>query len=257
MANQLMLEGVQINTNAGVARIHFAHAKQNALPATHLNDLKEAFETVSKDQNVRVIVLQSELAMAFCAGASFDELLAVKTPEEGKVFFMGFANVINAMRRCPQPIIARVHGKAVGGGVGLVAACDYALALPTAQVKLSEIAIGIGPFVIAPVVQRKIGTAALSELSLSSHCWKPVDWAKQKGLFAEILPDLEQLDKAIDEHAKRLASYAPEAVTALKKELWHYTDDWDHRLSANAEITGRLLLSEQTQQTLQNIKNKT
>lgn len=257
MANQLMLEGVQINTNAGVARIHFAHVKQNALLATHLNDLKEAFETVSKDQNVRVIVLQSEHTMAFCAGASFDELLAVKTPEEGKAFFMGFANVINAMRRCPQPIVARVHGKTVGGGVGLVAACDYALALSSAEVKLSEIAIGIGPFVIAPVVQRKIGTAALSELSLSSHRWKSVDWAKQKGLFAEILSDVGQLDKAVDEHAKRLASYAPEAVAALKKELWHNTDDWDHRLSTNAEITGRLLLSEQTQQTIQNIKNKT
>ena len=255
MANQSMLEGVQISTNAGVARIHFAHAKQNAFPATHLKDLKEAFEKVSKDKSVQVIVLQSEPSMAFCAGASFDELLAVNTPEEGKVFFMGFANVINAMRRCPQPIIARVHGKAVGGGVGLISACDYALALPTAEVKLSEIAIGIGPFVIAPVVQRKIGTAALSELSLSSHSWKSVDWAKQKGLFAEILPTIDQLDKAVDQHAKRLASYAPEAVAALKKELWHNTDDWDHRLSSNAEITGRLLLSKQTQQTIQNIKN--
>jgi methylglutaconyl-CoA hydratase len=137
----------------------------------------------------------------------------------------------------------------------LISACDYALALPTAEVKLSEIAIGIGPFVIAPVLQRKIGTAALSELSLSCHSWKSVDWAIQKGLFAEILPTLDQLDKAVHQHAKRLASYAPEAVAALKKELWHNTDDWDHRLSSNAEITGRLLLSKQTQQTIQNIKN--
>ena len=188
MANQSMLEGVQISTNAGVARIHFAHAKQNAFPATHLKDLKEAFEKVSKDKSVHVIVLQSEPSVAFCAGASFDELLAVNTPEEGKVFFMGFANVINAMRRCPQPIIARVHGKAVGGGVGLISACDYALALPTAEVKLSEIAIGIGPFVIAPVLQRKIGTAALSELSLSSHSWKSVDWANRKAYLLKYFP---------------------------------------------------------------------
>ena len=256
MANQPMMEGVQVLKDDAVAQIHFAHAKQNAFPATHLKALQRAFEEVSNDDGIHVIVLQSDPAKAFCAGASFDELLAVKTPEEGKAFFMGFANVINAMRKCPQPIIGRIHGRAVGGGVGLIAACDYALALPQAEVKLSEIAIGIGPFVIAPALHRKIGTAALGQLSLTANAWKSANWAHQYGLYAEIHPNIDTLNNAVDQHAKRLASYAPEAVAALKKELWHNTDDWEHRLPNNAEISGRLLLSQRTQQSIQNIKNK-
>ena len=190
MANQSMTEGIRVLKSDGIARIHFAHSKQNAFPATHLEDLRAAFEEVSNDEDIYVIVLQSDPTKAFSAGASFDELLAVKTPEQGKTFFMGFANVINAMRGCSQPIIGRIHGKAVGGGVGLIAACDYALATTQTEVKLSEIAIGIGPFVIAPAVLRKIGTAALSELSLAAHTWKSADWAHAKGLLSELHSDL-------------------------------------------------------------------
>ena len=251
-----MLEGVQISINAGVARIHFAHAKQNAFPATHLKALQTAFEEVSNDDGIHVIVLQSDPAKAFCAGASFDELLAVKTPDEGKAFFMGFANVINAMRQCPQPIIGRIHGKAVGGGVGLIAACDYTLATTYAEVKLSEIAIGIGPFVIAPAVLRKIGTAALSELSLTAHAWKSADWAHAKGLLSELHSDFDALEQAVAQHANRLAAYTPEAVAELKKSLWKGTEDWDNVLEHNAAVSGRLVLSKRTQQTLHQIKSK-
>ena len=256
MANQSMIEGIQVLKNNGIARIHFAHAKQNAFPATHLKALQTAFEEVSKDDGIHVIVLQSDPAKAFCAGASFDELLAVKTPEEGKAFFMGFANVINAMRQCPQPIIGRIHGKAVGGGVGLIAACDYTLATTYAEVKLSEIAIGIGPFVIAPAVLRKIGTAALSELSLTAHAWKSADWAHAKGLLSELHSDFDALEQAVAQHANRLAAYTPEAVAELKKALWKGTEDWDNLLEHNAAVSGRLVLSERTQQTLHQIKSK-
>ena len=251
-----MIEGIQVLKNNGIARIHFAHAKQNAFPATHLKALQTAFEEVSKDDGIHVIVLQSDPAKAFCAGASFDELLAVKTPEEGKAFFMGFANVINAMRQCPQPIIGRIHGKAVGGGVGLIAACDYTLATTYAEVKLSEIAIGIGPFVIAPAVLRKIGTAALSELSLTAHAWKSADWAHAKGLLSELHSDFDALEQAVAQHANRLAAYTPEAVAELKKVLWKGTEDWDNLLEHNAAVSGRLVLSERTQQTLHQIKSK-
>ena len=256
MANQSMIEGIQVLKNNGIARIHFAHAKQNAFPATHLKALQTAFEEVSKDDGIHVIVLQSDPAKAFCAGASFDELLAVKTPEEGKAFFMGFANVINAMRQCPQPIIGRIHGKAVGGGVGLIAACDYTLATTYAEVKLSEIAIGIGPFVIAPAVLRKIGTAALSELSLTAHAWKSADWAHAKGLLSELHSDFDALEQAVAQHANRLAAYTPEAVAELKKALWKGTEDWDNLLEHNAAVSGRLVLSKRTQQTLHQIKSK-
>ena len=256
MANQPMMEGIQVLKDNGVARIHFAHDKQNAFPATHLNALQAAFEGVSNDDDVHVVVLQSDPAKAFCAGASFDELLAVKTPEEGKAFFMGFANVINAMRRCPQPIIGRIHGKAVGGGVGLIAACDYALATTHTEVKLSEIAIGIGPFVIAPAVLRKIGTAALSELSLAAHAWKSADWAHAKGLLSELHSDFDALEEAVTQHANRLAAYTPQAVAELKKSLWKGTEDWDNLLENNAAVSGRLVLSERTQQTLHQLKSK-
>ena len=256
MANQSMIEGIKVLKNNGIARIHFAHAKQNAFPATHLKALQTAFEEVSNDDGIHVIVLQSDPAKAFCAGASFDELLAVKTPDEGKAFFMGFANVINAMRQCPQPIIGRIHGKAVGGGVGLIAACDYTLATTYAEVKLSEIAIGIGPFVIAPAVLRKIGTAALSELSLTAHAWKSADWAYAKGLLSELHSDFDALEQAVAQHANRLAAYTPEAVAELKKSLWKGTEDWDNVLEHNAAVSGRLVLSKRTQQTLHQIKSK-
>jgi methylglutaconyl-CoA hydratase len=256
MANQSMIEGIQVLKNDGIARIHFAHAKQNAFPATHLKALQTAFEEVSNDDSSHVIVLQSDPAKAFCAGASFDELLAVKTPEEGKAFFMGFANVINAMRQCPKPIIGRIHGKAVGGGVGLIAACDYTLATTYAEVKLSEIAIGIGPFVIAPAVLRKIGTSALSELSLAAHTWKSANWAHAKGLLSELHSDFDTLEEAVVQHANRLAAYTPQAVAELKKSLWKGTEDWDNLLEHNAAVSGRLVLSDRTQQTLHQIKSK-
>ena len=256
MVNHPMTEGIQVLKDNAVVRIHFAHDKQNAFPANHLKALQLALEKVSNDSDIHVIVLQSDPSKAFCAGASFDELLAVKTPEEGKAFFMGFANVINAMRRCPQPIIGRIHGKAVGGGVGLVAACDYALATSQTEVKLSEIAIGIGPFVVAPAVLRKIGTAALSELSLAAHAWKSADWAHAKGLLSELYSDFDTLEEAVTQHANRLAAYTPQALTELKKALWKGTDDWDNLLEYNAAVSGRLVLSERTQQTLHQFKSK-
>ena len=176
--------------------------------------------------------------------------------EQGKTFFMGFANVINAMRGCSQPIIGRIHGKAVGGGVGLIAACDYALATTQTEVKLSEIAIGIGPFVIAPALLRKIGTAALSELSLAAHTWKSADWAHAKGLLSELHSDFDSLEEAVTQHANRLAAYTPQALAELKKALWKGTEDWDNLLELNAAVSGRLVLSERTQQTLHQLKSK-
>ena len=256
MANQSMTEGIRVLKSDGIARIHFAHSKQNAFPATHLEDLRAAFEEVSNDEDIYVIVLQSDPTKAFSAGASFDELLAVKTPEQGKTFFMGFANVINAMRGCSQPIIGRIHGKAVGGGVGLIAACDYALATTQTEVKLSEIAIGIGPFVIAPAVLRKIGTAALSELSLAAHSWKSADWAHAKGLLSELHSDFDSLEEAVTQHANRLAAYTPQALAELKKALWKGTEDWDNLLEHNAAVSGSLVLSDRTQQTLKQLKSE-
>lgn len=256
MGNLPIQEGVQVHKKDAVAYVGFAHPKQNSFPSAQLQKLQQAFVSLAEDTQIHVIVLHSDPTKVFCAGASFDELLQIQTPEQGKDFFMGFANVINAMRKCPQPIIGRIHGPAIGGGVGLVSACDYAFATSESRIKLSEIAIGIGPFVIAPAVKRKIGAAALSELSLSAHAWKTADWGHQKGLFAEIHPDFDTLEQATNDMAQRLASYAPKALIELKKALWLGTDHWDDLLAHNAAVSGQLVLSENTQQTLKQLKKK-
>jgi len=256
MGNLPIQEGVQVHKKDAVAYVGFAHPKQNSFPSAQLHKLQQAFVSLAEDTQIHVIVLHSDPTKVFCAGASFDELLQIQTPEQGKEFFMGFANVINAMRKCPQPIIGCIHGPAIGGGVGLVSACDYAFATSESRIKLSEIAIGIGPFVIAPAVKRKIGAAALSELSLSAHAWKTADWGHQKGLFAEIHPDFDTLEQATNDMAQRLAGYAPKALIELKKALWLGTDHWDDLLAHNATVSGQLVLSENTQQTLKQLKKK-
>lgn len=257
MGNQNIKEGVHIHIVNAVATISFAHPKHNCFPQKQLEALTAAIDSCAQDDRVHVVLLQSDPTKAFCAGASFDELLAVKTPQQGKRFFMGFANLINAMRLCAKPIVGRIHGKAIGGGVGIVAACDYAIATTTAAVRLSELAIGIGPFVIAPAVARKTGSAALASMALQPKEWKSADWALSKGLYAEVHPDLETANSAAIDLAKQLANYAPDAVAELNKTLWANTDHWTTLLPDNAETSGRLLLLPETQSTLKKLKPNT
>ena len=239
----------------GVATITFAHPKHNCFQQAQLTALTKSINAAAKDNGVHAILLQSNPSKAFCAGASFDELLEVQTPEQGKTFFMGFANLINAMRLCSKPIIGRIHGKAIGGGVGIVAACDYTVATVAAQVRLSELAIGIGPFVIAPAVERKIGTSALASLALQPNQWKSADWALKHGLFTEVYEDFDAANNAAIAKAEQLAKYAPEAVAELNKTFWANTDHWEELLPKNAEISGRLLLLPETQATLKKLKS--
>ena len=239
---------------ATVATISFAHPKHNCFPQAQLKALTAAIDTCAQDYTVRVILLQSDSTKAFCAGASFDELLAVQTPQQGKSFFMGFAHLINAMRLCTKPIVGRIHGKAIGGGVGIVAACDYSIATSTAQIRLSELAIGIGPFVIAPAITRKMGVAALAALALQPKEWKSAEWALSQGLYAEVHPDFETANSAAIALAKQLATYATDAVAELNKTLWADTDHWAELLPNNAKISGQLLLLPETQATLRKLK---
>ena len=239
---------------ATVATISFAHPKHNCFPQAQLKALTAAIDTCAQDYTVRVILLQSDSKKAFCAGASFDELLAVQTPQQGKSFFMGFAHLINAMRLCTKPIVGRIHGKAIGGGVGIVAACDYSIATSTAQIRLSELAIGIGPFVIAPAITRKMGVAALAALALQPKEWKSAEWALSQGLYAEVHPDFETANSAAIALAKQLATYATDAVAELNKTLWADTDHWAELLPNNAKISGQLLLLPETQATLRKLK---
>ncbi|WP_047417468.1 enoyl-CoA hydratase/isomerase family protein [Cellulophaga sp. Hel_I_12] len=240
--------------NQKIATIEFGHPASNSFVIELLDRLAAEFELLSENDAVNVIILKSEGHKAFCAGASFDELVAVSTLEEGKIFFNGFAKVINAMRNCKKVIIGRVQGKAVGGGVGLISACDYAFATESASIRLSELTIGIAPFVIAPAVQRKIGTAGLAELSLSPTEWKTAYWAKEKGLYAKVFEGLSDLDKDLEFFASNLANYNPQALTEWKKILWENTEHWATLLPERAAITGKLALSEFTKNALEKFK---
>ena len=237
-----------------IAVITFSHPSSNSFPSSLLQKLTNEFETIGSNENVSIIVLKSAGSGAFCAGASFDELLNIGNLEEGKKFFSGFANVINAMRKCPKLIIGRIHGKAVGGGVGLAATCDYSFATQNSEVKLSEIAIGIGPFVIEPTVSRKIGKMAMSEMTLNPTVWKTSNWAFEKGLFSEVFDTIEQLDIRLEEFTKELSSYNTEALLEIKKVLWEDTNHWDNLLYERAAVSGNLVLSDFTKKALEKFK---
>ncbi len=237
-----------------IAILEFGHPASNSFPSELLERLTNELNKLSKNNDVAVIILKSEGERAFCAGASFDELIAIDNLEDGKAFFSGFANVINAMRKCNKLIIGSVQGKTVGGGVGLAAACDYVLATEAASIKLSELTIGIGPFVIAPAVERKIGLSGLSELTLDAKSWKNAYWAKEKGLYARVFESISELEKEVEILAENLASYNPEALLEMKKALWKGTENWDNLLVERAETSGKLVLSEFTKSALAKFK---
>jgi methylglutaconyl-CoA hydratase len=248
---------VTLTTSAnGIATISFYHAAQNSLPAALLQKLTDTITAAGNDALTRIIILKSEGDRTFCAGASFDELLQIKDKQAGAKFFSGFANVINACRKSPKIIIARIQGKAVGGGVGLAAAVDYCLATETASIKLSELAIGIGPFVISPAVIRKIGLPAFSQLTIRAVDFQTAQWAKEKGLYNEVYADILSMDEALASLAQKLASYHPQALVGLKQILWEGTQDWDQLLTERAAISGELVLSEFTQHALNGFLNK-
>jgi methylglutaconyl-CoA hydratase len=241
----------------GIATIEFFHPSSNALPSVILADLAKTVNDIGIDNRVKVIVLRSAGEGAFCAGASFDELMAISNEDEGKKFFSGFANIINAMRKCHKLIIGRVQGKAVGGGVGLIAATDYAIASASASVKLSELAVGIGPFVVGPAVERKIGVSGLSQLAIDATGWRSAEWAKRHGLYSEVHNTTLELDDAVASLAESLAHSSPQAMAQLKKTFWHGTENWDVLLSERAAISGQLVLSDFTRNAINKFKTKT
>lgn len=247
---------VRTEVTQGVATVTFFHPQGNSLPGTILAKLAEEIERAGKDSLAAVIILRSEGDKAFCGGASFDELVSIKDLEQGKKFFGGFASVINAIRKAPKFVIARVQGRAVGGGVGLAAAADYALAVEGASVKLSELAVGIGPFVVGPAVERKIGAAAFTQLTMNATEWQTASWAKEKGLYADVLKTVVDMDTAIATLTSKLTNSNPEAMAELKKIMWKGTEHWDTLLTERAGISGKLVLSEFTKKAIEKFKNK-
>ncbi len=247
---------VEHSISNGIGTIEFGHPKSNSLPGKVLKKLADTITDLGKNDEVKVIVLCSTGDKAFCAGASFDELISIKDYPTGKEFFMGFARVINAARTCPKFIIGRVQGKAVGGGVGMASAVDYCMATKFASVKLSELAIGIGPFVVGPAVERKVGTSTMTELAINATEWRTAEWAKSKGLFSEIFESADEMDKSIEGLAARLAASNSEAMSLLKEAFWKGTEDWGSLLESRAEMSGKLVLSDFTVNAINAFKQK-
>lgn len=247
---------VKSHIEHGINTIEFFHPQSNSLPIKILEELAKEIHFAGTHDETRVIVLQSGGEKTFCAGASFDELMAIKDEKEGLVFFSGFANVINAMRKCPKFIIGRIQGKSVGGGVGLAASVDYAIATNKADIKLSELAVGIGPFVVGPAVERKIGISAFSGLAIDATTWRNADWARRKGLFAEMHETVEGMDEAVSRMANTLTNSNPQAMAAMKKIFWAGTDHWDGLLKERATISGKLVLSDFTRKAINKFKAK-
>jgi methylglutaconyl-CoA hydratase len=256
MAKDIINGYVSVEAHKGITTIEFFHPQSNSLPHRILDELANEIHDAGADKETKVIILRSGGEKAFCAGASFDELTKIENEKKGFEFFSGFANVINAMRKCPKLIIGRIHGKCVGGGVGLAAAVDYAIAAEGADVKLSELAIGIGPFVVGPAVQRKIGLSSFMQLSTDATMWRNADWARRKGLYSELHSSIENMDESISRLAHQLAHSSPVAMTELKKIFWEGTEDWDDLLCKRAEISGRLVLSHFTKEAIDKFKAK-
>ena len=238
----------------GIGWIKFYHPKGNSLPSVLLNEIARAIHSYDKDASVKVIAIASEGASAFCAGASFDELLSIKNESEGKNFFSGFAKVILAMKESSKFVVVRIHGKAIGGGVGIAAAADYSFAMNTSSIKLSELSIGIGPFVIGPAVERKIGLAAFSELSINATEWKTAQWAHQKGLFTSMHDSEELMDVELNKLLNALASSSTEAMHKMKQMFWEGTAHWNTLLYEKAAVSGALVLSNKTKEILSQLK---
>ena len=251
------MEGyVKSHIEHGINTIEFFHPQSNSLPGKILEELAKEIHFAGTHDETRVIILKSAGEKTFCSGASFDELVAIQTPEAGSKFFNGFAHVINAMRKCPKFIIGRIQGKCVGGGVGLASSVDYAIATNKAEVKLSELAIGIGPFVVGPAVERKIGAAAFSALAIDATMWRNAEWARKKGLFAEVHESIENMDESVYRLANTLAHSNPEAMAEMKKIFWKGTEQWDELLKERAAISGKLVLSDFTKKAIEKFKLK-
>lgn len=256
MNNYINEGGVELQIENGIGTIEFFHPASNSLPGKVLKKLADTITDAGKNDAIKVIVLKSAGDRAFCAGASFDELISIEDAESGKSFFMGFANVINAMRKAPKFIIGRVQGKAVGGGVGLASSVDYCLATKFASVKLSELAIGIGPFVVGPAVERKLGKAGMTSLTIDAASWQTAEWAEAKGMYANTFETVEELDASVDKLATTLAKSNPEAMKELKKTFWADAENWDELLAERAAYSGKLVLSDFTRNAIGAFKKK-
>jgi methylglutaconyl-CoA hydratase len=244
---------VKVSVMHDIATVEFAHPKGNSLPGALLTQLANQISDLARNAAARVIVLRSAGAGAFCGGASFDELTSITNAADGQEFFSGFGRVILAIMRCPKFVVARVHGRVAGGGVGIVAACDYSVAVRSASARLSELALGIGPFVVGPCIERKIGLAAFSAMAVDAD-WRDAEWCERHGLYSRLYEGVAELDPALAALATTLSKSNPDAMTQLKTAFWSGTEAWDDLLTARAGMSGTMVLSDFTRRAIEGFR---
>jgi methylglutaconyl-CoA hydratase len=244
---------INYNIKDSVLHLEFGHPLGNSLPSNLLSGLKNSITTASTDDSIKVILLKSS-GNSFCGGASFNELVKIDNLEDATEFFMGFANLMLAIKECPKPVVAKVHGKSVGGGLGIIAASDWAIGTEKSSIRLSEISIGIGPFTIGPVLVRKIGVGNFQRLSLSAD-WIDSNWGLNSGLFQEICNSdaLETVTESRIEHFKKLD---PISFAENKKLMWSFSDITEDSLRVKASNVSKLLLNQNTQSILKSLTSK-
>lgn len=238
-----------------IAEITFGTPKSNALPGEILEKLAQTIIESGKDENVKAILLKSEGEKAFCAGASFDELLEIEELEKSKIFFGGFAKVLNAMRNCGKLVVVRVQGKTTGGGVGIACAADYCFATKDAAMALTELNLGIGPFVIGPYVERKIGKSAYGAMSIDAD-FRSADWCEKHDVYHSVSENIQEMDEKIAAFMNKLSERSAEALALIKKVSWEGSEHFDQLMPERILMSASLILEDSAKKNIELIKEK-
>lgn len=238
---------------SNIAEITFGTPKSNSLPSEILEKLAQTILDEAAKENVSLILLKSEGEKAFCAGASFDELLDINDLETSKHFFGGFAKVLNAMRTCRKIVVVRVQGKTTGGGVGIACAADYCFATKDAGLALPELNLGIGPFVIGPFVERKIGKSQFTAMSLDTE-FRNANWAKDNHIYHQVFDSITEMDFEIQKFLEKLSAKSTDALALIKKVSWEGTEHFAELMPERILMSASLLLEDSTKANIEKIK---
>ena len=236
-----------------ISEITFGTPKSNSLPSEILEKLAQTILTEGAKPEVKAILLKSAGEKAFCAGASFDELLEINDLEASKKFFGGFAKVLNAMRTCGKIVVVRVQGKTTGGGVGIACAADYCFATKEASLALPELNLGIGPFVIGPYVERKIGKSQFTAMAIDAD-FRSANWAEQHNIYQSVSPTIAEMDSEIVQFLEKLASRSSDALALIKKVSWEGTEHFSELMPERILMSASLLLENSTKANIEKIK---
>ena len=238
-----------------ISHIEFGTSKSNSLPGEILELLAQTILSEAAKVDVKAIVLKSSGEKAFCAGASFDELLQIDELEISKKFFGGFAKVLNAMRTCGKLVIVRVQGKTTGGGVGIACGADYCFATKDSSLALTELNLGIGPFVIGPYVERKIGKSEFTAMAIDAD-FRSAQWAERNHIYHVVSDSIEEMDEKLTVFLDTLASRSADALALLKKVSWEGSEHFEKLMPERIQMSASLILEDSAKENINKIKER-